>query len=179
VPIWATALVWLLAGTGLRISEALALRVSDVVDLPRPAVKVTKAITGGVIGKPKTGAGVRTVALPAWLRPVLGAHIDERFLGPNDWLFPAPEGGLLDHRRFHSRFWNPACVTADVEVTPHQLRHLHVSLLIEGGRPVTEIAARLGHKDAQVTMSTYAHWLRDDDSGSADVIPNMTTRRTG
>jgi len=174
-----TALVSLLAGTGLRISEALALRVSDVVDLPRPMVKVTKAITDGVIGKPKTAAGVRNVALPPWLRPLLTAHIDDRRLGPTDWLFPAPEGGLLNHRRFRSRFWNPACEAAGVVVTPHQLRHLQASLLIEAGRPVTEIAARLGHKDAHVTMTTYAHWLRDDDSGSADVIPDMTTRRTG
>jgi integrase len=173
------ALVSLLAGTGLRISEALALNVSDIADLPRPMVKVTKAITDGKIGKPKTTAGVRNVSLPPWLRPILTTHINARNLGPTDWLFPAPEGGLLDHRRFRSRFWSPACEAAGVEVTPHQLRHLQASLLIEARRPPTEIAARLGHENARVTMAIYAHWLRDDDSGSADVIPDMTTRRTG
>jgi integrase len=169
------ALVSLLAGTGLRISEALALNVSDLVDIPRPMVKVTKAISDGEIGKPKTTAGVRDVTLPPWLRPILKTHVNERGLGPTDLLFPAPEGGLLDHRRFRSRFWNPACEAAGVEVTPHQLRHLQASLAIEAGRPLTEIAARLGHENARVTMSVYAHWLRDDDSGSADVIPDMTT----
>ena len=54
------------------------------------------------------------------------------------------------------------------------------SVLIEAGRPLPEIAARLGHGSPSVTMQVYAHWLRDDDSGSADVVPDFTNeRRTG
>jgi integrase len=49
-----------------------------------------------------------------------------------------------------------------------------VSIAIDAGRSLTGIAARLGHENAQVTMSIYAHWLRDVDSGSADVIPDIT-----
>lgn len=63
---------------------------------------------------------------------------------------------------------------AGIEVTPHHLRHLQASLLIQASIPLTEIAARLGHKNASVTMSTYAHWLREDDSESADAIPDVT-----
>lgn len=55
---------------------------------------------------------------------------------------------------------------------------LQASLLIEAGRPIPEIAARLGHKSPAVTMQVYAHWLRDDDSASAEAIPEFT-RRTG
>ncbi len=70
-------------------------------------------------------------------------------------------------------FWRPACLEAVVETTPHELRHLHASMLIEGGRPLTEIAARLGHESPAITMSIYAHWLGEDDAGSADVIPEI------
>ena len=165
------ALVKFLAGTGCRIGESLAVRVSDVVDLPRPSVRILES---------KTEAGVRTVTLPDWLQVTLRNHVAELGLGADDWLFPAPEGGRLEPRKFRGRFWVPACRAAGVDVTPHQLRHLHASVLLEAGRPLPEIAARLGHGSPSVTMQVYAHWLRDDDSGSADVVPDFTNeRRTG
>ena len=72
----------------------------------------------------------------------------------------------------------PACREAGVEITPHELRHLHASLLIEAGRPLTEIAARLGHESPARTMSIYAHWLSEDDSGSTEVIPEIGVKET-
>jgi integrase len=141
-------------------------RVADVVDLPKPAVRIRKS---------KTAAGVRTVTLPDWLQVTLRNHVIEFGLGADDWLFPAPKGVQFEVRRFRARFWYPACDAAGIErVTPHQLRHLHASALIDAGRPLPEIAARLGHENPSVTMQVYAHWLRDDDSGSADVIPDYT-----
>jgi integrase len=173
-----SVLVKFLAGTGARIGEALAVKVSDVVDIPRPAVRISKSVTDdGDLGSPKTAAGVRTVTLPNWLAESLRLHIAEHSLGTNDQLFPAPAGGVLPTRRFRSRFWNPACEAAGVSVTAHQLRHLHASALIDAGRPLPEIAARLGHENPSVTMQVYAHWLRDDDSGSAEVIPDYTMRQ--
>jgi len=47
------------------------------------------------------------------------------------------------------------------------------TLLIEAGRPIAEIAGRLGHAGPEVTMSTYAHLLADDDQGSAETVPNF------
>ena len=87
--------------------------------------------------------------------------------------FPAPAGGWLPIRRFRARFWRPACRQAGIEITPHELRHLHASMLIERGRPLTEIAARLGHESSAMTLSIYAHWLSEDDSCLAEVIPEI------
>lgn len=77
------ALVKFQAGTGCRIGEALAVRVSDVVDLPRPSVQILKS---------KTEPGVRTVTLPEWFQVTLHNHVVEFGLGADDWLFPAPAG---------------------------------------------------------------------------------------
>jgi integrase len=176
-----SVLVKFLAGTGARIGEALAVKVSDLVAVPRTAVRISKSVTdGGDLGSTKTSAGVRTVTLPDWLAESLRLHIAEYGIGTNDQLFPAPAGGVLPTRRFRARFWNPACEAAGAKVTAHQPRHLHASALIDAGRPLPEIAARLGHESPSVTMQVYAHWLRDDDSGSADVVPDYTSdRRTG
>jgi integrase len=170
-----SVLVKFLAGTGARIGEALAVKVADLVDIPQPAVRISKSVTDdGELGTTKTSAGVRTVALPDWLNESLRHHITEYGLGPDDQLFPAPAGGVLPTRRFRARFWNPACQAAGVKVTAHQIRHLNASVLIDAGRPLPEIAARLGHENPSVTMQVYAHWLHDDDSGSAKVIPDYT-----
>ncbi|RII41923.1 hypothetical protein DWB68_10375 [Galactobacter valiniphilus] len=45
----------------------------------------------------------------------------------------------------------------------HQLRHYHASRLIKAGASPVAVAHRLGHKDATVTLRTYAHLWPDDD----------------
>jgi integrase len=73
-----SVLVKFLAGTGARIGEALAAKVSDVVDIPRAAVRISKSVTDdGDLGSTKTAAGVRTVTLPDWLAESLRLHIAE------------------------------------------------------------------------------------------------------
>ena len=55
------------------------------------------------------------------------------------------------------------------------IRHLHATQLLELGRPITEVAARLGHRNARVTMEIYARWVQPDDSGAAAVVPDYST----
>ncbi|QSX04810.1 site-specific integrase [Sedimentibacter sp. zth1] len=43
------------------------------------------------------------------------------------------------------------------KLTPHGLRHTHVSLLAEAGVGLKEIMERLGHKDDETTTSIYMH----------------------
>ena len=174
-----SALVSFLVRTGCRIGEALAVRVSDVSEIPRPQVEIQRGISTDELGREvlvnrlKSDAGHRTITLPDWLFPVLGQHMVSRALDADSFLFPAPAGEWLPTRRFRARFWLPACRAAAVDVTPHEVRHLHASLLIEAERPLTEIAVRLGHESPAITMSIYAHWLGENDAGSADVIPEI------
>lgn len=80
----------------------------------------------------------------------------------------------MDPRRLRARFWLPAVEAAGCPtLRPHQIRHLHASMLIDSGIPLTEIASRLGHENTQVTASVYAHLLRIDDSASAGAIPDI------
>ena len=175
-----SALVSFLAVTGCRIGEALAVKVSDITELPRFQVTIGRSVSTDESGREvlvdrlKSDASYRTVTLPDWLRASLQRQIASRELGVDSFLFAAPAGRWLPTRRFRARFWSPACREAGVEITPHELRHLHASMLIEAGRPLTEIAARLGHESPAITMSIYAHWLREDDSGSAEVIPEIS-----
>lgn len=52
----------------------------------------------------------------------------------------------------------------------HDLRHLHATTLLLAGVPVHVVAARLGHRDPAVTLRVYAHVLREQAAGVADVF---------
>lgn len=169
-----------LAAMGTRIGETLGIRVSDLVEVPKPSVVLQRGISvdgqGRVIVKDrlKTEGSIRRVTIPRWLWEELQSHIKTQGLRPDDFLFPAPLGGKMDPRRFRARFWRPAAEDAGCpEVTPHKLRHLQASLLIAENRPRTEITARLGWSSPRVLDSVYSHFLGEDDSGAADVVPDM------
>jgi integrase len=91
-------------------------------------------------------------------------------------VFPAPSGKALPVRRFSARYWRPAAkISGFATVTPHQLRHLHATQLLELGRPITEVAVRLGHRNPRVTMDVYARWIQPDDSAAAAVVPDYSS----
>ncbi len=52
----------------------------------------------------------------------------------------------------------------------HDLRHLHATTLLLAGVPVHVVAAQLGHADAAITLRVYAHVLREQAAGVADVF---------
>ena len=52
----------------------------------------------------------------------------------------------------------------------HSLRHVHATTLLLAGVPVHVVAARLGHADPAITLRVYAHVLREQAAGVADVF---------
>jgi len=52
----------------------------------------------------------------------------------------------------------------------HDLRHVHATTLLLAGVPVHVVAGRLGHADPSVTLQVYAHVLREQAAGVADVF---------
>lgn len=134
----------LIAGTGLRIGEALALHVEDL-DLTADDEHLL------VRGK---GGRQRTVLLDddhlvAALRPYL-RHTGYRH-GP---LFRAEKnnrGGPLRYQSAQAR-WAGYCDTAAVTCTIHQLRHSHATELVNNGVSLATIRKRLGHRSIQTTL---------------------------
>jgi integrase len=52
----------------------------------------------------------------------------------------------------------------------HDLRHVHATTLLLAGVPVHVVANRLGHADPSITLRVYAHVLREQAAGAADVF---------
>jgi integrase len=170
--------------TGLRIGELAALRVRDLrlaageLVVRSTAVSVPLAVSGSDVRRQihptKTFAGERTVPTvhPA-LRDRLAAMIDERGLGPNDWLFTGRDGGPMTPDNWRSRIWRPAVERAgiaDPQPTPHSLRHTAVAIWIAAGVDRLTVARWAGHTDAAFMERVYGHLWRDDHTDTRDAI---------
>lgn len=174
------ALWILLALTGLRISEAVALRWDDVelADLRTAAVTVratgTRTERGArTIGPPKSDAGKRRVSLPPDATAALRDHRDRQaFRGASPWVFPGVQGGPMapETARLHlHRF----CRLHDLsDITPHQLRHIHASWLLAAQANPKAILARLGWTRLSL-LDTYAHLV----PGAADALADTLAQR--
>ncbi len=150
-------LISTLAYAGLRPGEALALRWAD---FDGTRIAVTKAVAYGQEKETKTGA-TRSVPAPRALQADLAEwRLASPFSGPTDLLWPKRNGlpwTKSDWQNWTQRYLQKAGETIGrPKLRPYDLRHSSASLLIAAGRPVTEVAALLGHSP-NVCLSTYAH----------------------
>jgi len=170
------AAVILLAGSGLRIGELLALKVADVDFLRRSLRVERQRLQGGQIGPPKTPRSVRTVPLGQVALDELAAHLAD--YPSSEWLFTDDQGESLSYQAWKREF-SRACARAGVELTTHGLRHFYASALIAGGASVKQVQAVLGHASAVITLRTYAHlWPGDEDRTRSVSDAALNTLRT-
>ncbi|WP_233515370.1 tyrosine-type recombinase/integrase [Marinitenerispora sediminis] len=154
------ALILLLAYSGLRWNEAVALRVKRV-DLRKLTVRVVVAfaeVKGELIEQPPKNGKSRTVAIPASLAVELKPLIEGR--PENDLVFTTKRGKALRAANWRSREFNPAVAAAGLDglgLTPHKLRHTAASLSIAAGADVKVLQEMLGHSSATMTLDIYGH----------------------
>jgi integrase len=152
------ALVSLLGYAGLRPQEALALSWAHVRDR---TLLIEQRLVGGVIRTSTKNRQNRTVRL---LGPVTQDLKELRLWQgrppEKTLLFPGPGEGPWTKTvlgNWRKRAFKPAKAAAGTpDATPYTLRHSFASLLIWEGRPITYVAAQLGHSSA-MTLRTYAH----------------------
>ena len=157
-------LISALALSGLRIGEALALDASDVDTV----IHVTKTLspTTGEIGPTKTHESNRDIYIQKELKEVFDSANKS---GP---LF-TKGGRRVDYYKFNTYFGDLTKQVLDRRLTPHALRHTHVSLLAAAGVPLEVIGRRLGHNDSKITREIYFHVtesLKDKDAALLDAI---------
>lgn len=170
----ARRLILLAISTGLRRGELAALRWRDLdldagtLTVARARVRLGKSET---VRGPKTAAGRRTIALPASLVAEFRA-IEDR--APDAPVLVTEDGRAptLSYLSNVVRDALDACGLGS-EYCLHALRHTHATHLLRDTQNVKAVSARLGHANATVTMSVYAHVLRGDDArlaGAADAL---------
>jgi len=154
----------LLASTGLRISEAIALRVMDAdLGAVQPRIHVRRAIVNGQLTGPKSRHGRRSIPISPGLAGQLAALVGDR--GESELLFVGAQGATLRPGNVRYRVMIPAAQRAGVPwARCHTLRHTCAALLIDGGASSLRLQRWMGHHSAAFTLDNYGH-LFDDSLG--------------
>ena len=138
--------------TGLRLSELLNLRLSDL------------DFTGGrlfaVGGK---NSPERVIYLTPALSSALAQYLTQRPVSSDDHLWLEPSGKLLQPWTVTNclRRWGSAC---NVSVSAHRLRHTFATQLVNQGLSLTSIAKLLGHQTLNMTQHyarLYEHTVKE------------------
>jgi integrase len=151
-------MVSLIAATGLRIGELLALRWSSL-DLEVGALTVRESVFEGEFQAPKTQRALRTIPLGPHAVKALKEHRDRVARnGDNDLVFGNRKGDALRESKLLTKVLQPAAERAGLgRVTWHQFRHIHSSLLNNLNVPVKIAQEQLGHASISTTLNIYTH----------------------
>lgn len=157
--------------TGMRRSEFLALRWSDV-DLIMGQVSVSRSIhqlrdNSLIFRSTKTAKGRRTIALPPSAIMALRAHketqeaIYQKINGAppaeDSMVFCHVDGTALKPDTVSSA-WAVLAARAGLKgIRLHDARHTHASLMLKQGIHPKIVQERLGHASIQTTLDTYSH----------------------
>jgi integrase len=156
-------LVLVLAYTGIRWGEAVALRVRDIEFLRRRISVSENAVQLGVshaVGQTK-GRKDRSVPVAAFVLEELSVQCQGK--APDDLVFPAQDGRYLPRPKSSAGWFAAAVTKARVQkITPHDLRHTCASLAVSAGVNVLALQRMLGHTSANVTLDTYSDLFDDD-----------------
>jgi integrase len=161
-----------LAATGLRISEAIALRWQDLeLTGDKPHVKVRRAYVKGRYGPPKSKYGRRSVPLTDDLATALRKRrMATEWPDDEQLVFPATNGEPMRDENVRRRVLHPASKQAGVPWAGfHTFRHTCASLLFDAGRNAVQVQRWLGHHSPAFTLSTYVHLLEGDVGDPLDI----------
>lgn len=160
-------LILLIAKTGLRFSEALALTPRDF-DFTRQALSVNKTWdykNGGGFQPTKNKSSVRKLQID-WQMIVQFSDLIKNL--------PEDEPIFVDGRVFNSTvndILRRHCENTGIPVISiHGLRHTHASLLLFAGVSIASVARRLGHSTINTTQKTYLHIIQELENKDIDLV---------
>ena len=152
---------------GIREGELLALTSADF-DLERGTVSINKTYNRlrgeDVITDPKTEKSNRVITMPQFLCDEMRDYLKKLYnAAPDERIFPVSKH-YLKHEM------ERGCKETGVkQIRIHDIRHSHVSLLIDMGFSATAIADRVGHESVDITYH-YAHLFPSRQTEMADKL---------
>lgn len=155
---------------GIREGEMLALTPKDF-DFKAETVTINKSyqrLKGrDVITTPKTKKSNRTIKMPKFLCEEMQEYLGMFYgAGENDRIFPVSKSYM------HHEMDRGAKQAGVKRIRIHDIRHSHVSLLIEMGFTALAIADRLGHESIEVTYR-YAHLFPSKQTEMANKLDDL------
>lgn len=120
-----------------------------------------------VITTPKTKRSNRYVDMPEFLSEELKNYLEHLYqVGNDERIFPVSKTGL------YNEMYRGCKASGVKRIRIHDLRHSHVSMLMEKGVSPIDIANRVGHEAIQITYH-YAHSYDTKGKEIANLLENV------
>lgn len=160
-------MILLIAKTGLRFSEALALTPADF-NFSRQSISISKTWDykgeGGFLPT-KNQSSIRKVQID-WQTVIQFSQLIKDL--------PADQPIFVKGKVYNSTVngvLERYCKKAEVPVISiHGLRHTHASLLLFAGVSIASVARRLGHSSMNTTQKTYLHIIQELENRDVDLV---------
>jgi len=176
------ALFRLLAFSGCRIGEVLALEWDDLNEL-NSYLSITKTVTEAghyyISPTPKTAKSNREIAidkktihaLKEWHIIQMKYLMSHGYQKPK-YIFTSKENGFLVNSVFAERYKKYQKAANLPHISLHGFRHTHASLLFEAGATAKEVQERLGHTNISTTLNIYTHITDETKNETKDKLAN-------
>ena len=161
----------LLFYSGMRFGELLALTLADI-DFEKNTINITKSLqhrakAGDLITPPKTDNGIRCISMPDAIMQTIKDYASRIYgIAPQDRLFTFTKSLIGGNMK------RGAAAAGVPAIRIHDLRHSHVSLLIELGFSPHLIAERIGDT-VQMVNNTYGHLYPTKHKEVADKLNEL------
>ncbi|NKC66711.1 site-specific integrase [Vagococcus fluvialis] len=176
------ALFRLMAFSGMRVGETLALNWSDI-DYDNKTISISKNLSqtkqGYVVSTTKTNKSNRIISLDDKTLLVLKKwHLTQRKLlfkrgyNNNKMIFVRVNSNFITRNDIYQRSTRIAQACNLHSIGCHGFRHTHASLLFESGANFKEVQERLGHTDISMTMNIYTHVTQKAQEETAKKFAN-------
>ena len=161
-------LILLVAKTGMRFSEALAITPKDF-DFAHQSLSINKTWDykgkGGFLPT-KNKSSVRKIQID-WQTVIQFSELVKKL--------PADKPVFVTKERVYNSTVNDIlarhCKTLKIPVISiHGLRHTHASLLLFAGVSIASVARRLGHSSMTTTQKTYLHVIQELENQDVDLV---------
>lgn len=157
-------------GTGMRLGELRALLWEDV-DLRAKTITVRRSMDNNTdeIGPTKSGR-IRRVDIPDELVPILVSHRARQRPGIALVFGQGKRGRPIRAASYRRWLWTHCRRAGVTPLSPHSTRHTFVSLALDEGTPIQDIARALGHASITTTQSVYAHFIGEGQRRAANAV---------
>jgi integrase len=172
------------AATGLRVSELLAIRWSDI-DFDNLELSVTRSIWHQVVGDCKTEASAKPVPLDSYMaEDLLRWRRQSPYPMDDDWVFASPaKKGKQPYwpDNLMKRYIKPVARKAGINknIGWHTFRHSFGTLLKANGEDVKTVQELLRHANSRITLDVYTQAVNSHKRAAQSEVVKMMVPNLG
>ncbi|MBV5328070.1 MAG: site-specific integrase [Chlorobium sp.] len=160
--------------TGMRVGEACGLQWNDVNFKDR-IITVQRTTTHQTVHNTTKTHAARMVDMSKGLSEMLkklrsSTEEEELAAGVNRPYCFHKAGALLAHSTLRRVFGKALSVAAVNTRRIHDIRHTYASRLLSAGESIVYVSRQLGHKNIQMTVDIYTHWIPSGEERPSDML---------